>query len=40
MITYSFIFGSNNCLHQQISFNQKRGSEKNMPQIDPRMICS
>ena len=34
MITYFFIFGSNNYLRQQISFNQKRLG-KNLPQIEP-----
>lgn len=34
MITYFFIFGSNNYLRQQISFNQK-SLGKNLPQIEP-----
>ena len=34
IIIYFFIFGSNNYLRQQISFNQKRLG-KNLPQIEP-----
>lgn len=39
MITYFFIFGSNNYLRQQISFNQK-GLEKICLKLNPRMICN
>ena len=40
MITYFFVFGSNNYLRQQISFNQKRGLEKICLKLNPRMICN
>lgn len=40
MITYFFIFGSNNYLRQQISFNQKRGLEKICLKLNLRMICN
>ncbi|WP_181971140.1 hypothetical protein [Ligilactobacillus ruminis] len=38
MITYFFIFGSNNYLRQQISFNQKR-PVKNHASSQKKMIC-
>ena len=40
MITYFFIFGSNNYLRQQISFNQKEAWKKICLKLNPRMICN